>query len=221
MKNYYYNDTEDSKIFIINYEIKDNQIIVNTGDGKKYSIPYTKENEENILSKMREQLIYIPSHKEDITKDINEKKRILKLLLCGALLVSVTFIIAFPTLLPIIIGANVIEFAYAFAILKEQTDLLKDYEKHEFFLKNEVKLNNIDENNPNSLLNVSEKTKEIISTVPNEKPKFTLNTIHKMKYQDLKEILENIEIIETLGYNTTNIEDNNSDIKSWQKTNSK
>lgn len=217
IKNYYFNDTESSKIFITNYEIKDNNIIVYTGNGKKYSIPYTKENEDNILAKMKEQVICSPSFREDITKSTNNKRLKITLFLCGLLIISVAIGTGFSTLLPIIIGANVIAYTCTFTILIKQKNLLNDFKKHEFFLKNEEKLNSTDENDPNILINVSEKTKEIISEVPKEKPKFTINTIHKMKYQDLKEIIENIQICEAFGYN----ENNNSDINGWQKTNSK
>lgn len=45
MKNYTISNV-DAKTFILNYEIKDGQIIINLASKEKYVIPYTEENEK-------------------------------------------------------------------------------------------------------------------------------------------------------------------------------
>ena len=44
-------DPKDAASFILNYEIKDNQIIINYAKGKHYIIPYTNDDEEILLKK--------------------------------------------------------------------------------------------------------------------------------------------------------------------------
>ena len=48
MKNYSLNYNE-YKMFILNYEIKDDRIIINYADGEKSLIPYTFQNEKKRL----------------------------------------------------------------------------------------------------------------------------------------------------------------------------
>lgn len=55
MKDYTLNK-EDERTFILNYEVKDNKIIVNFASGKKYEVPYTEEDEKIILTLMKEQV---------------------------------------------------------------------------------------------------------------------------------------------------------------------
>lgn len=206
MKNYYVNDKEQSKTFITNYEIKDNQIIVYLASGKNYSVPYTQDNEEKILVKMEKQTFVSNSFTTDLKLNITFSRVLKIVFLCiSALLFLITTCV--PSFIPSAIGLSIGLLLPTSLNIKRKKDLLKDYEKQIFLLDNEKKLNDANEKDPNVLANVSKKTKEIISSVPSEKPKFTLNTIHKMKYQDLKEIIENIQIIEALGYDYQNIEE--------------
>ena len=55
MKDYSLNK-EESNLFILNYDVKNDQIIVNIANGKKYVVPYTSENESIILDKMERQV---------------------------------------------------------------------------------------------------------------------------------------------------------------------
>lgn len=43
---YYTLNSKDATSFILNYEIKNNQIIVNYANGEHYIIPYTNDNEK-------------------------------------------------------------------------------------------------------------------------------------------------------------------------------
>ena len=45
MKNYTISNV-DAKTFILNYEIKDGQIIINLASKEKLEVPYTEENEK-------------------------------------------------------------------------------------------------------------------------------------------------------------------------------
>ncbi len=55
MKNYSLSH-ENSKTFILNYNIEDNQIIVNLASGEKYIIPYSVDNEKRLLERMKNQV---------------------------------------------------------------------------------------------------------------------------------------------------------------------
>lgn len=46
---YYTLNSKDATSFILNYEIKDKQIIVNYANGEHYIIPYANNNEKKIL----------------------------------------------------------------------------------------------------------------------------------------------------------------------------
>ena len=52
----YSSSKENKNLFILNYEIVDNQIIVNVANGKHYAVGYTEENEKIILKRMEEQV---------------------------------------------------------------------------------------------------------------------------------------------------------------------
>jgi len=56
MKDYSLN-LEDSKTFVLNYTVKDNQITVNLANGENYVIPYTAENEVKLLKRMKTQVL--------------------------------------------------------------------------------------------------------------------------------------------------------------------
>ena len=67
-------DSEEAVSFILNYEIKDNQIIVNYANGEHYIIPYTNDNEEKILKKMEDQ-VYSAQYYDELSKKILKKSR--------------------------------------------------------------------------------------------------------------------------------------------------
>ncbi len=48
---------KDSKTFILNYKVEDNQIRIHLASKEKYIIPYTLENEKNILGRMKQQVL--------------------------------------------------------------------------------------------------------------------------------------------------------------------
>ena len=56
MKNYSINEYQE-KTFILNYNIENEEIIVNLASGSNYKLPYTKENEIMILERMKEQVL--------------------------------------------------------------------------------------------------------------------------------------------------------------------
>ena len=207
MKNYFIEDKEISKTFILNYEIENDQIIVYLGSEEKYTIPYTKENEEIILKKMEQQILSNKFYREELIKNIRIiQNSTFKFLSMATFFAIATAYISIP------FAALIFGLSYGSGIIllmaaQKKKILLNDFEKQLLFLNKEKDLNTTDEKDPNVLTNVSRKTKDIISSIPTEEPTFTINTIHKIKYKDLKEIIKNIETIEKLGYNSSNIEE--------------
>ena len=73
MKNYTISNV-DAKTFILNYEIKDGQIIINLASKEKYVIPYTEENEKKIIERMEYQVEYALGIKNDCETAIHKTK---------------------------------------------------------------------------------------------------------------------------------------------------
>ncbi len=77
---------------------------------------------------------------------------------------------------------------------------IRDIEKNKMFIENEEILKDNTKINQNALVNVSKKTQELVASTPEEKPIFTLNSIDKISYKDLKQILENIKREQRFGF---------------------
>lgn len=206
MKNYYFENEDKSKSFILNYEFKNNQIIVHFGSGKDSSFPYTKENEEKILEKMKNQIEDNILYKENSLRNI----KIIETSVIKFFSIMLTFsIIAAPFNLFYFLFIFILSFGSSSILLlvaKKKRNLIKDFEKQILFLNNQEKLKAINEKNSDILKNISEKNRDLTSSISTEQPMLTLNTIHKMKYKELKKIIENIKI-EEAEYVSSSIEE--------------
>ena len=63
-----------------------------------------------------------------------------------------------------------------------------------------IKLNNKVKESQNILSNVTNKTKRMVNTTPENKPVFNINKIDKVSLEDLKQILENIKRDEEFAF---------------------
>lgn len=199
MKDYTINN-EDKKMFILSYKVKKDNIIVKLASNEKYIIPYTEENEGKILDRMREQ----------ITENVDFERRsikeyILLLLLTialgvGTLIISAKFLpnlITHPSIKTIL--ANIPTFGAAaitaisgiFTI--STAEILKDFRKNKLYLEKEEELNDKVKENQNILSNVSNKTRKMVESTPEDKEVFDINKMNKVSLQDLKQLLENIK----------------------------
>lgn len=199
MKDYSTNE-KDREMFVLNYEINEDKITINYATGGKGVIPFTKENINKLQSKMKEQVRKSEGYKIKIEKEI-KKSKIGLFVMVGALFLNFIAIIdgIFTGNLITFLGANplvwmggigvlltfpsVVDYAFSIDSYKKK---LKDIEKNELFLKNEKLLNKRVNSKENPLLN-SAIDKEKISNL--EEPTININTIDKMKYEKLKQIL--------------------------------
>lgn len=193
MKNYEL-DIENSKRFILNYKIVNEEIIINLGTGEKYPIPYTIENEKRILEKMKRQV-------ENCKKGVYAKKQHIKgkrntVVASSAIMLFNIISIAYGIdIIPIMVNITSLLIcasvtSYFGIKLSDAKETLDDIEKNKIFIINEMELNTNVKNNSNCLSNTTEKTKEIIAK--NKEKNITVNTIDQISYEDLKKILDNI-----------------------------
>ena len=191
MKDYTLN-FEEAVSFILNYEIKDNQIIVNYANGEHYIIPYTNDNEEKILKKMEDQ-VYSAQYYDKLSKKILKKSRnwiLFCILMIILLKTNSSFI---PLMQNILIGSYTLCIGWKILYIKYIKTNINDLEKNKMLLDNQEKLNETVKENQNILTNSNEKIKEMVKSTPEDKPVFTLNSVEKLKLKELKAILENIQ----------------------------
>lgn len=195
MKDYtIFNNNEGKMTFILNYKVEEKEIKINFANGDKISIPYTEENEKKVIDKMTNQAEMISNI--DIDK-IKTKKFYYYLSLCFPIyfIISSTYIGLYQGISGELFG-NIIALPcliYICSKIRYWREFHKDIKKVKKFLNSEENLNQNIRKNENMLYKVSNKTKGIVDSTPVEQPVFTINTIEKMKYEDLKQILENIK----------------------------
>lgn len=198
--NVYTLNIEDRKKFILNYKIKNGNIIIRLASKEKYVIPYTEENEQKILERMKKQ----------ITENIDFERKAIKeyviltvltyLLGFGTFLIATRFIpglISYPSLktvfanIPTFVASG---FTLISAILTMSTkEVLEDFRKNKLYLDKEEEINGKIKSNQNMLSNVSNKTKKIVEKATEDRPVLDINKMDKVSLQDLKQILENFK----------------------------
>ena len=202
MKNYSLN-YEDSKTFILNYKIEDNQIIVNLASGEEYVIPYSLENEKNLLNRMKEQVL------NSVEFECEQKRRFSAawkwtIFSSAMLALNAVSLATGNSLTPIVSiicsGWFVIDITYNIYRMIDSKKKIEDVNKNRMFLKNKELLNERVKSNQNILSNTNTKTKELVASTPKDEQVFSLNTMDKIKYQELKTILENIKRDEQFGF---------------------
>jgi len=199
MKNYEL-DIENSKRFILNYEIVNEEIIINLGTGEKYPIPYTIENEKRILEKMKKQVENCKRLEYAKKQHIKAKRNtvivssVIMLFNIISMAYGINIIPTMANIISLLICASATSY---FGIkLSDVKETLDDIEKNKIFIINEIELNTNVKNNSNCLSNTTEKTKEIIAK--NKEKNITVNTIDQIPYEDLKKILDNIRFEQEL-----------------------
>lgn len=191
MKNYVWN-TELSKSFIKNYDIKDKQIIINYAKGKEI-IPYTKENEEEVKEKMENQF-----------EDFWEYKHISQQNIKNYLVISAfefALVLFYFLILPKEINGQLLGIIWAtasslqasFLAIKAfaQKNHLNNLLENLYSSKgNEVSNKNFKENQ-SILTNTNQKVKNIDSNI-HEEAVFDINNADALSLKDLKAFMENI-----------------------------
>lgn len=196
---------KDSKMFILKYKVEENQIRIVLASKETYIIPYTLENEKNVLGKMKQQVLNADAFENKQKKKFSDAivNLVVALFLIGiAIYVLVvrnnSIVIAWPIVV-IVLGS--LMFLTAIKAMRQSKKKIKDIYKNRLFITNEKKLNDNVRINQNVLYHTSSRTKEVVSSMLLKKqPAFTFNTVDKMKYKELKQILENIERSDSFGF---------------------
>lgn len=203
-------DQFQAERFILNYKIKGNEIIVNFAKKNKkdkYVIPYTIENEKKLLQKMKQQVL--DSNHFFITRMKSYEEAVDTIIpysLFGLLLFGILSIIGWGEVftfcffsIPTVISS--LTFLYSIYWKIDNNKKLDDIKKNQFFLKNEELFNF--KQNTKSTNNIILGTKYKLDKRTNQID-LNLNSIHKLKYKELKLILENIKFEENLNFNYNN-----------------
>lgn len=202
MKDYSMN-SRNAKTFVLNYTVKDNQIIVHFANGENYVIPYTAENEVKLLKRMRAQVILADEFLREQEQNFSKNW---KLVIGNAVMLAVNIfaLVTGNSVVPILNGTCTIIFTYLTGSLiysmMDNKRNIKDVKKNKILLHNEEKLNQKIKENDNVFTNTDEKMKEMVYFTPEDQPVFTFNSIDKMKYEELKKVLEMIELEEEYGF---------------------
>ena len=184
----YTENKNDSKEFILYYIKKDNKIIVYYASGDKKEFDNTKDLEITILERMKKQVL-----NSNVVYDKNGK------IVMGLLINNIFLYLSINSEGIISLISSMISLSLMTKIISIQfdfSDKRNDFLKNRFFLENENLFNDFDRKNELLLLDVSKKTRKIISSIPEEDLLFTINTIDKMKYKDLRQILYNINLFD-------------------------
>lgn len=187
MKNYVL-DRDKSIDFILNYTIKGNNIIINTASKEKITVPNTEEYEKNILKKMKKQVKkYAYQYKNHWQSECDENFTIVKALLINALIWTPLWIFTLPVfLIPLVgVSALLIMFIIFGTKYKISKTNIEDAKKNIMFIENEEDINKYIAHE-----NVLSKMKSDTAKVTLESNKLNINSIDKIKYKELKRMLE-------------------------------
>ena len=196
MKDYSLN-YNDSKKFILSYKIENGKIVAKLASGELYTVPYSEENENKIISRMEEQARYAQ------LKPLKATDKILAI--SQPLILSIAIINFvnnggwfYGTILAVIAAGAI---GYPAKVIINAIKK-RDIKKLNYFLDNKEELNEIVVKSENMKLGVSKKAvKEIELQRSKNKQPFNINNIDNYSLSDLRALRENIERISTFGFN--------------------
>ena len=176
---------------IINYYIIEDEIKIYLENGKSYNIPYTKENEDKVNDAINKNI-----NLEDVNKKLKKEKmnineRSNSITKSASLSIKVSsFALAWQIAYPDSTFLKVISYIFLTAcstILLSEVILYKldqraieKLEKYKLFLENEQLIN--------------DNIKTLALNKSNNPEVITLTTVRKMKYQELKNMIEKINL---------------------------
>lgn len=191
---------EDKETFILNYEIKDNEMILHLADGNTYTVPYTKDNERRVLNKMEIQVAHSRIFKED-RRERNSKSGKRMLFYLFMILANILlFINGSGIFSAIAIGCfTLAEICAVLTCIKSFAELNDAYKNTEFLEKKE-ELNEALKTNKNMLNNVKKETKDYVSSIINNNEELDINKIDDVPYDQLIIMLENLKNAKTFNF---------------------
>ena len=199
----YSKSLEERRVFILSYEIKDEQIIINLAKGEPYPIPYTEENLKKVDEKMKAQVKRATGkRKRNFISVFGSARRSVIFPLC-LLLDIILMELLQNTLIYYLVafGAN---FSVCLLLRGIERIVIRnskkaDLEKSIFFMENEDTINK-HLSNTNALNGLSEKTIAKIEEVKAKSKSFKLNDIDNLTYDELVKLRDNINRIMSFGF---------------------
>ena len=190
MKDYTLDKLAQEK-FIKNYKVKNDKIIINLASKEKYVIPYTKENEEKVLTKMEEQV------NNARIKPIGIINKFLVGVSYGALALALYLSIVETAILYFVVAFGLSSF-FTYQLVSNQVKV-KDLEKQRFFLDNRKLINDNIKKSPNMTLGLD---KKIVTQIErsDEQNIFDINLIDSYSLSDLKKLKRNILRFEEFSF---------------------
>lgn len=190
MKDYTLDKLAQEK-FIKNYKVKNDKIIINLASKEKYVIPYTKENEEKVLTKMEEQV------NNARIKPIGIINKFLVGVSYGALALALYLSIVETAILYFVVAFGLSSF-FTYQLVGNQIKV-KDLEKQRFFLDNRKLINDNIKKSPNMTLGLD---KKIVTQIErsDEQKIFDINLIDSYSLDDLKKLKRNILRFEEFSF---------------------
>ena len=190
MKDYTLDKLAQEK-FIKNYKVKNDKIIINLASKEKYVIPYTKENEEKVLTKMEEQV------NNARIKPIGIINKFLVGVSYGALALALYLSIVETAILYFVVAFGLSSF-FTYQLVSNQVKV-KDLEKQRFFLDNRKLINDNIKKSPNMTLGLD---KKIVTQIErsDEQKIFDINLIDSYSLDDLKKLKRNILRFEEFSF---------------------
>lgn len=197
-------DLEESETFVLNYTVKDNKITVNLANDENYDVLYTPKTEKMLLKKMKTQVLqsykFMNKQEEELLK-IHKKVLydivIIALAIGLGLLLNISSpmididIFNLPFVVSLVAGSFVL-----FSDISTMEDIktkIEDVKKSMLFVINEERINNSIKANQKILSNTTSATKELVQSGSVDQSAMTINSVDKIEYEELIQILENID----------------------------
>lgn len=203
MKDYSLNQSERND-FILNYEKKEDIIVVNFASSGRYVIPNTDENEKKLLDKMQRQVSEVGLFKQKVTKWKNDAVLTFYItLIIGAIIAiyagtgEISFfsnLSLYSKVLPVIALTTSASTPSLIRIVKGNK-LLKDIKKNEYYVTHEEKIVRGLENN-NVLANSKNLPKDLSVNG------ITINDVDNLSLSDLNTVVNNTTHEEVFSFDT-------------------
>ena len=187
-------DKEEKKTFVLNYKSLGEYIKVNVASGDDYSVPNTKDNEKNLLSKMEEQA---DDPWQFVNKQEKRKKSAIGWLIYDAafLILNTVMMCLDPCILTgVCIGLFLLAGSAQIVVLKDVKAKLDDVKKHELFLRHKISINEYLEKG-----NCDVKEETMIPVKEEKEDILNINDVHDMTYEDVSKIVTDIQRDRQLG----------------------
>lgn len=192
-------DADKAKLFIKNYEVLEDNIIIHFATGETFTIPYTEANEQKLNTKMESQILEVEEYEKKVKNNITaEKFWIIVSLLAGITMLAIGYFNN-AAIISYIFSSLMGSFTLISGIkLIHNKSIIKDIEKNKYYIDNQELINKGIQNT-NVLANIPNKTRSIIES----EPAITINTVDKMSYEGLKKVVTSTEYQETFDFECT------------------